>query len=161
MSDSDLNKKSASMNIQIEAIVPKTQKVHGDTNQETRKAAVQLNIVEVEENVTSEPCCTPITGPIPCQIFKWIWKIIKWIANLFFLLMSWYAGIFFVFLSLSIPVWLFWVAWTALVQSEIAGMFLSLIGAFMWLGVIMVLLKEPPCGPWRELLMESLKLLKC
>ena len=161
MTDSDLNKKSASMNIQIEAIVPKTQKVHGDTNQETKKVAVQINIVEVEENVTNEPCCTPTTGPIPCQIFKWIWKIIKWIANLFFLLMSCLLLIVFAFYLLAMPVWLFWVAWTALVQTYIAISFLSLITALSWLVGVVFCLKEPPCGPWRELLMESLKLLKC
>ena len=161
MSDLELNKKSASEIIQIDPIVPKTPKFHGDTNQETRKAAVQLNIVEVDENVTSEPCCTPTTGPIPCQIFKWIWKIIKWIANLFFLLMCWFLGIVLVICLLSLPAWLFWVAWTLLVQTEIAAMFLALIAAFMWLGAVVYCLTEPPCGPWHELLMESLRLLKC
>ena len=158
MTDSDLNKKSASMNIQIEAIVPKTPKVHGDTNQETRKATVQLNIVEVEENVTNELCCTPTTGPIPCQIFKWIWKIIKWIANLFFLLMSWSVLIFFVFISLSFAVWLFWAVGDAFVQSYIGTSFLMLITAFTWLGGVVVGLKE---ASWRELWMESLRLLRC
>ena len=47
MSDLELNKKSASEIIQIDPIVPKTPKVHGGTNQETRKAAVGFwNIVE-------------------------------------------------------------------------------------------------------------------
>ena len=71
--------------------------INQDANQETRQDMVQLTIVEHDENVTSEPCCAPTKGPIPCQIFKWIWKIIKWIANLFFLLMSWFVGFFFVF----------------------------------------------------------------
>ena len=72
MSDSDLNKKSASMNIQIEAIVPKTPKVHGDTNQETRKATVQLNIVEVDENVKIEPFCARTSDSKSCRIVNWI-----------------------------------------------------------------------------------------
>ena len=158
MSDLELNKKSASVSIQIDPIVPKTPRVHGDTNQETRKAAVQLNIVEVDENVTNEPCCTPTTGPIPCQIFKWIWKIIKWIPNLFFLLMKGFYLIVFVFFALFIPAWLFWVAWDAVVQGYIAAMFLALFTAFGWLCFVVFGFKETP---WRELLMESLSLLKC
>ena len=50
--------------------MPKTPKVHGCTNQEIRKAAVQLNIVEVDENVTSEPCsCFDFfVGLVSCSI---------------------------------------------------------------------------------------------
>ena len=159
MSDLELNKKSASEIIQIDTIVPKTPKIHRDTNLETKKAAVQLNIVEVDENVTSEPCCTPTTGPIPCQIFKWIWKIIKWIANLFFLLMSWFVLVFFVFMSLFIAVWLFWAVGDVFVQTYIAtSLLICLPTACMWLGVVVFLLKG---APWRKMLMESLRLLKC
>ena len=158
MSDLELNKKSASEIIQIDTIVPKTPKVHGDTNQKTRKATVQLNIVEVDENVTSEPCCTPTTGPIPCQIFKWIWKIIKWIATLFYLLMYWFLLFFFVVFSLLIAGWFFWAVSDAFVKNYIAAMFLTLFTAFMWLGGVVFCLV---LTPWRQFLMESLRLLKC
>ena len=48
ISDLKLDKKATSNTeiIQIDPIVPKTPKVHVGTNQETRKAAVQWNIVE-------------------------------------------------------------------------------------------------------------------
>ena len=173
MSDKESNKKSASEIIQIDTIVPKTPKVHRDTNQETRKAAVQLNIVEVDENVTSEPCCTPTTGPIPCQIFKWVWKIIKWIANLFFLLMSWFLGFLIVLFALAVGVYLFWAACvqTAQIFSThfiFLHMFLNLLTyltAFMWLGSVVFCLIGAPWHfaqlTWREVLMESLRLLKC
>jgi hypothetical protein len=46
-----------SESIQIDPIVPETPNLQLDTNQETRQATVRLNIVEDDENVTSEPCC--------------------------------------------------------------------------------------------------------
>ena len=57
LSLSEGTKKLASESIQIDPIVPETPNLHRDTNQETRQATVQLNIVEDDENVTSEPCC--------------------------------------------------------------------------------------------------------
>ena len=101
MSDLELTKKSASEIIQIDAIVSKTPKVYGDTKGVTRKAEVQLTIVEDDENLTSEPCCAPTNQPYcrticidmelfldiettirarkfpnPCQILTWIYELI-------------------------------------------------------------------------------------
>ena len=59
MSDSQSTKKSASESIQIDAVVPKTPNVHGDSNQETRTASVQLNIIEDGENMTNG-CSTKV-----------------------------------------------------------------------------------------------------
>ena len=89
---------SASESIQIDATGAKTSKVREDTNQETRQVAVQLNIIEDDEDVTSEPCCAPTNQPFcspkiwvfhdiettirarkcrnPCRIFKWIVHLI-------------------------------------------------------------------------------------
>ena len=120
MSDSELTKKSSSEIVQIETIVPKLQEVHGVTIQETRKDAVQLNIVEDDENVTSEPCCAPTDQPFftskiwvfhdieitirarkcrnPLRIFKWIVHLIFWlivaigIASCFFLIVGVIGG---------------------------------------------------------------------
>ena len=50
---SEATKKLVSENVQIDPIVPKTPNVCRDT------ATVQLNIVEDDENVTSERCCDP------------------------------------------------------------------------------------------------------
>ena len=55
LSLSEGTKKLASESIQIDPIVPETPNLHRDTNQETRQAADQLNIVENDEYVTSEP----------------------------------------------------------------------------------------------------------
>ena len=57
LSLSEGTKKLVSESIQIDPIVPETPNLQLDTNQETRRATVQLNIVEDDENVTSEPCC--------------------------------------------------------------------------------------------------------
>ena len=57
LSLSEGTKKLVSESIQIDPIVPETPNLRSDTNQETRQATVQLNIVEDDENVTSEPCC--------------------------------------------------------------------------------------------------------
>ena len=57
LSLSEGTKKLASESIQIDPIVPETPNLQRDTNQETRQATVQLNIVEDDENVTSEPSC--------------------------------------------------------------------------------------------------------
>ena len=57
LSLSEGTKKLVSESIQIDQIVPETPNLRSDTNQETRQATVQLNIVEDDENVTSEPCC--------------------------------------------------------------------------------------------------------
>ena len=52
---SEGTKKLASASIQIDPIVPETPNLHRDTNQETRQATYQLNVVEDDEYVTSEP----------------------------------------------------------------------------------------------------------
>ena len=57
LSLSEGTKKLVSESVQIDPIVPETPNLQSDTNQETRQATVQLNIVEDDENVTSEPCC--------------------------------------------------------------------------------------------------------
>ena len=84
MSDLESTKKSVSEIIQIDAIVAK---VHEVSNQETRKAEVQLNIVEDDENVTSEPCCAPTKSPVLCvkqHILGWIGLLFNLIAFIFF-----------------------------------------------------------------------------
>ena len=55
LSISEATKKLTSESIQIDAIQPETPNVILDTNQETRQATVELNIVEDDENITSEP----------------------------------------------------------------------------------------------------------
>ena len=54
---SEATKKLVTESIQIDPILPETQNVQRDTNQEPRQDSVQLNIVEDNENVISEPCC--------------------------------------------------------------------------------------------------------
>ena len=49
------NKKLVSESIQINPIVPETPNHNRNANQETRQTTVELNIVEGDENVTSEP----------------------------------------------------------------------------------------------------------
>ena len=56
---SEATKKLVSESIQIEPMLPKIPNVCRDTNQQTRQATVQLNIVEDDQNVTKEPCCDP------------------------------------------------------------------------------------------------------
>ena len=119
---SESTKKSASEIIQIDTIVSKTPKLHGNTNQETKKAAVQLNIVEVDENVTSEPCCAQNQTKYPNlfqilkwigQIFQWIWKILMWIGYLILFLWA-LLGVISVFGSFLFFICvLFWGAWTS------------------------------------------------
>merc|ERR1712166_459823 len=92
LSISKVDKKLTSESIQIDAIVPKTP-------EETREASVQLNIVEDDENVTSQ-CCAPTDQPFctpkirvfhdiettfrarkcpsPCRILLWIICLIFW-----------------------------------------------------------------------------------
>ena len=94
LSISKVDKKLASESIQIDAIVPKTP-------EETRQASVQLNIVEDDENVTSQ-CCAPTNQPFctpkipvfhdiettirarkcpnPCRILLWIICLIFWLS---------------------------------------------------------------------------------
>ena len=57
LSVSEATKKLVTESIQIDPILPETQNVQRDTNQEPRQDSVQLNIVEDNENVISEPCC--------------------------------------------------------------------------------------------------------
>ena len=98
ISDFELNNKSASKIIQIDPIAPKTPKVHGNNNQETRKAAVQLNIVEVDENVTSECCAQNQTKyPKLFQILTWIGQILEWIGDLLSLLLLSILAMFHIF----------------------------------------------------------------
>ena len=58
LSMSEATKKLSSESIQIDPIVPETPNINQDANQETRQDMVQLTIVEHDENVTSEPCCS-------------------------------------------------------------------------------------------------------
>ena len=70
LSMSEATKKLASESIQINPIVPETP--NQDNNQETRQATVELNIVEDDENVTSEPrsanCLNLLTRIFLCFI---------------------------------------------------------------------------------------------
>ena len=98
---------SASEIIQIDATGAKTSEVREDTNQATRRGgAVQLNIVENDENLTSEPCCAPTSQQF-CTRKVWVLhdieatirarkcprlrRTIKWIVHLIFWLI---AGLF-------------------------------------------------------------------
>ena len=56
---SEATKKLVSENIQIDPIVQETPSVNRDTNREARQDTVQLNIVEDDENLMSQPCCAP------------------------------------------------------------------------------------------------------
>ena len=58
LSMSEATKKLSSESIQIDPIVPETPNVNQDAYQETGQDSVQLNIVEHDENVTNEPCCS-------------------------------------------------------------------------------------------------------
>ena len=73
LSLSEGTKKLASESIQINPIVPEKPNLHRDINQETRQATIQLNIVEDDENVTSETCCAEclklLIGIFFCIIF--------------------------------------------------------------------------------------------
>ena len=57
LSLSEGTKKLALESIQINPIVPETPNFHRNPNQDAKKATVQLNIFEDDENVKSEPCC--------------------------------------------------------------------------------------------------------
>ena len=70
LSISEATKKITSESIQIDAIQPETPNIYLHTNQENRQATVELNIVEDDENVTSEPG----------------WSLCEWIFCLFCLL---------------------------------------------------------------------------
>ena len=72
LSLSEGTKKLASESIQIDPIVPETPSLQQDTNQETRQATVQLNIVEDDENVTSEPCCADCLNVLITIVFGFI-----------------------------------------------------------------------------------------
>ena len=114
MSDLELNKESASVSIRIDPIVPKTPKVLGGTNQETRKAAVQLNIIEDVENVTSEPCCAQNRTKYPklFQILTFIGQILEWIGNLFGLVFLSIVAIYlFLFFSSTICIGIWVLTW--------------------------------------------------
>ena len=63
---------SASEIIQIDAKGAKTSEVREDTNQATRRGgAVQLNIFQDDENLTSEPCCAPTSQQF-CTRKVWV-----------------------------------------------------------------------------------------
>ena len=168
MSDKEMNKKSASVKIQIDPIVPITPKVHGNTNQETRKAAVQLNTVEYDKNVMSE---SPTRYPISCQILKWTWKILKWIwkvlewiGNLIYL-----VGYFMVFLyciifylsGICFSFYCFWYAW---VSPHIKDMY-QLVFVYILLIILLALcVSVLVVFEWRKFFQELknyLALLKC
>ena len=94
LSLSEGTKKLASESIQIDPIVPEIPNLHRDTNQETRQATVQLNIVEDDENVTSEPCCADcfyllktiffglIIALVSCSIFAGYLFLIYYLISL-------------------------------------------------------------------------------
>ena len=102
MSNSKTAKKLGSENIQIDPTVPKTPKVLRNINQEIRQA-IQLNIVEDDENVISEPSCTPTDDPL-CSPHIWVFndiettirarkcqnpcRILKWTVHLIFKLIQ-------------------------------------------------------------------------
>ena len=123
---------SASESIQIDATRAKTPKVREDTNQATRRGTVHLNIVEDDENLTSEPCCAPTSQQF-CTRQVWVLhdieatirarkcrsprRIIKWIVHLIFWLI---AG-------------LFWLGAISFIGGLIGG-FLFGIGYLLYLG---------------------------
>ena len=94
LSLSEGTKKLVSESIQIDPIVPETPNLQLDTNQETRRATVQLNIVEDDENVTSEPCCADcfyllktiffglIIALVSCSIFAGYLFLIYYLISL-------------------------------------------------------------------------------
>ena len=102
ISNSETAKKSTSGRIQIDAKDREAWEIiKQPTNQETRQVTVQLNIVEDDENVSSEPCCAPTDQPFctpkiwvfndiettirarkcrnPCRILKWIIHLVFWL----------------------------------------------------------------------------------
>jgi hypothetical protein len=77
LSLSEGTKKLASESIQINPIVPETPNLHRDINQETRQATIQLNIVEDDENVTSEPCCADCLNFLKIIFFSFIIALVS------------------------------------------------------------------------------------
>ena len=75
LSLSEGTKKLVSESIQIDPIVPEISNLHWDTNQETRQATVRLNIVEDDENVTSEPCCDDCLNLLTFLFFCFIFVL--------------------------------------------------------------------------------------
>ena len=71
LSIAEATKKLTSESIQIDAIQPETPNVILDTNQETRQATVELNIVEDDENITSEPGWSLCQWICLAVIFVW------------------------------------------------------------------------------------------
>ena len=154
--------------IQIDPIVPKTPKVHGDTNEETRKARAQLNIVEEDENVTSEPYCARTQDPKSCQILNWIGHFFV----VLFDLMSW----MFAFLLLGMEGFLtclsFWLAWEGPKDCQLPSVknltpsciVLSVI-VWSWAFLLLVIFAVSCVATeWRKHLKETkeyLALLKC
>jgi hypothetical protein len=72
LSMSEATKKLSSESTLIDPIVPETPNVNRNAYQETRQATVELNIVEDDENVTSEPrsanCLNLLTRIFLCFI---------------------------------------------------------------------------------------------
>ena len=84
LSLSEGTKKLASESIQINPIVPETPNLHWNTNQETKKAMVQLDIVEDDENVTSEPSCANFLNLLVTFIIYFISFILASIISIVF-----------------------------------------------------------------------------
>ena len=76
LSLSEGTKKLVLESIQIDPIVPETPNLQLDTNQETRQATVQLNIVEDDENVTSETCYADCINCLIIIFFCFIFPLI-------------------------------------------------------------------------------------
>ena len=86
---SEATKKLALKNIQIDPTVPKTPNIPRDITQEARQDTVQLNIVEDDENLTSEPRCEPC-----CDLFFGLIRIMFGVI-LCLVLVSMVGGVFF------------------------------------------------------------------
>ena len=117
-----------------------------DTNQETRRGTVQLNIFEDDENLTSAPCCAP-TNQQFCSRKVWVLhdieatirarkcpslrRIIKWIVHLIFWLI---AGLFwlgvFSFIVGSIGGILFGIGYLFYLGTEIS-VFFGMVGVIL------------------------------
>ena len=88
LSLSEGTKKLASESIQINPIVPETPNFHRNTNQDAKKATVQLNIIEDDEYVSSASEPWVLLGhPGPCGVCLnlLIWLIIIFFCSIFVL----------------------------------------------------------------------------
>ena len=122
LSISEATKKLTSESIQTDPIEPETPNVFpytnpSMTNQENRQATVELNIVEDDENITSEPG----------------WSLCEWIACLFCLL--------FVLISLGIILYVIGLMFSSGVTGNVfLGCFLVVLLALVFLAPCTVFL---------------------